>query len=93
MTLHSRLMRAARKLVKECTEVLQSQGKCFLLGEYLKALERNVSHILENHPFEEKLGAFELNSHSIARYLFVLVCLEEGENPAGETFRGLPVVD
>lgn len=88
--MHKRLMAIAKAEVKR--HIVNDEGeKCFNLFTYLQSLESTLDGLF--HGRELPHGDFDLNSHTVARYLWVCLALEEGEAAYGDTFRDMPMLD
>ena len=73
-------MESAERLIPGATQ-MEDGEKCFNLVEFLDGLEYSLETLLD--------GPFDLDAHQIAR--FIWCCLTD--DPAGCTFRGLPILD
>jgi hypothetical protein len=89
-TLHTRLMSIAHAEVTRHIVTYDGE-KCFNICTYLQALESKLDGLFCGG--ELPLGDFELNAHSVARYLWACLTLLEGEQPYATTFRGMPTLD
>jgi hypothetical protein len=70
----------AVSLIPECVEMNDGE-KCFNLYAYLDRLSDRLVTVLD--------GSFELDPMGVARFLWC--CLSE--DPAGNTFQGMPILD
>lgn len=87
---HQTMMKLAKEEIKR--HVMYYDGeKCFNIFSYLQALESKIGELFFSDEFP--IGDFELNAHGVARYLWVCLTLEEGEQTYGDTFRGMPMLD
>lgn len=62
--------------------------RCFNLATFLSELSTEVGFKIE-----PLAGQFELDPIEVARYLYCHMSLHGGDHPAGNTFRGFPILD
>lgn len=88
--LHDQLMKVARDEIKNHTGEEEGE-KTFNLFTYMERLELRLDTILNGN--ESPVGKFELDTHTVARYLWCCLASSEGEEIYGTTFRGMSVLD
>lgn len=90
--LHHKLMAIARDVANGCVLVdEQDETKYFNLPKFLDQMEHRIYSEVETGL--SPVGNFKLCPAEIARYLWCCLALDVGDNPAGDTFNKLPIMD
>ena len=90
LEMHDSLIDSAYSILDQHIEN-QGGELCFNLFDYLADLEALLDGIMSGCAAPN--GRFELDAVSIARYLWCCIAIEEGDEPDGDRFRGMPILD